>query len=200
MTNCIFTGHCTEEPICNASCPILVQTSYLLELNGLKFSNPVFRMTEEEVNKHVKVLSECQGKISSVVVSSGNFTNQSADVLAYCAICEHWKGSQLHSTVYNLKFAQYIEAIQKSWNSNDSEVEMIKIWVAKAKVLIISNLDFVNFKEFQSQILLSLIQSRVNSDGTTIIVTPPISSLVGEGQFFGKLTDMLSRQKVGEQL
>ena len=202
MVNCIFTGHCTEESVCNASCPILAQTSYLLERNGLKFNNPVFRMTEDEVNKYSKVLASAQGRTASVIVSSGSFTNQAADALTYCAICEHWKGSQLHCTVFNLKFAQYIEAIQKSWsfNSDSSEIDYIKIWAANAQVLIISNLDFVNFKDFQCQTLLSLIQSRINTDLTTVVVTPPISSLVGDGQFFARLTDMLTKQKVGENL
>lgn len=200
MHNCIFTGHCTEEPLCNTSCPILAQTSYLMERNGLKLSNPVFKMTEAEVNKYTSLLAEAQGKTASVVVSNGGFTNQAADALTYCAICEHWKGSQLHCTVYNLKFAQYIEALQKSWNSDSSDADYIKIWATNAQVLIISNIDFVNFKDFQCQTILSLLQARANTDLTTIVVTPPISSLVGDGKFFSTLTGMLTRQKVGEQV
>ena len=60
----------------------------------------------------------------------------------------------------------------------------------------IKNIDYVNFKDFQCQTLLSLMQSRANSDLTTIIVSPPVKSLVGEGQFFAKLTDIISKQKV----
>jgi len=201
MHNCIFTGHCIEAS-CNTSCPILAQTSYLLERNGIKMNNPVFKMSEEEVIKYARILEEAKGSVASVVVSNGSFTNLAADALTYCAICENWKGSQLHCTVYNLKFAQYIEAMQRSWsfNSDSSEVDYIKIWATDASVLIISNLDFVNFKDFQCQTLLSLIQSRINADKTTIIVTPTISSLVGDGQFFSRLTDMLTKQKVGENL
>lgn len=201
MYNCIFNGHCTEEYLCTQACPILAQTTYLLEdLNGFKMSNPVFRMTEAEISKYSKILTQSKGDIRSVIVSTNSFTNQAADALTYCAICDNWKGSQLHSVVYNLKFAQYVEAVQKSWSSNDSESENMKIWASGAKVLIISHLDFVNFKDFQSQLLLSLIQSRVNTDLTTIIVTPPTSSLVGDGQFFARLTDMLTKQKVGDNL
>lgn len=202
MYNCIFTGHCTEDQLCNTSCPILAQTSYLLERNGIKMNNPVFKMSESEVKKYSSILAQANGQMASVVVSNGSFTNQAADALTYCAICEHWKGSQLHCTVYNLKFAQYIEALQKSWsfNSDSSEVDYIKIWATSAQVLVISNIDFVNFKDFQCQTLLSLIQSRMGSDLTTIVVTPTISSLVGDGQFFSRLTDMLTKQKVGEGL
>lgn len=202
MHNCIFNGHCTEENLCNTSCPILAQTSYLLERNNISMNNSVFKMSSEEIQKYTKLLALAEGKTASVIVSGGSFTNQAADALTYCAICEHWKGSQLHCTVYNLKFAQYIEALQKSWsfNSDSSEVDYMKIWATEAQVLIISNIDFINFKDFQCQTLLSLLQSRIGTNLTTIVVSPPTSSLVGEGQFFSRLTDMLKKQKVGDNL
>lgn len=202
MYNCIFNGHCIEETPCNGSCPALAQTSYLLERNDIKMSNPVFRMSQTEMNNCFDILNKCIGKTASVIVPSGEFTNQTADALTYCAICQNWRGSQLHCTVYNLKFAQYLEAIQSSWSFNgfdgSDRLEQIKIWVSHARVLIISNLDFVNFKDFQSQTLLSLLQSRVGMDLTTIVVTPTVSALVGEGQFFSRLTNILSKQKVGD--
>lgn len=203
MYNCIFTGHCIEEQPCNTSCPALAQTSYLLERNDIKMSNPVFKMSEVEMQKYYNILNESSGKTTSVIVSNGDFTNQTADALTYCAICENWRGSQLHCTVYNLKFTQYLETLQSSWSFSDDssdKVSQMKIWVANARVLIISNLDFINFKDFQSQTLLSLLQSRVGMDLTTIVVTPPMSSLVGDGQFFARLTSMLAKQKVGENL
>lgn len=201
MVNCIYNGHCIEESPCNASCPVLAQTSYLLERNDIKMTSPVFKMSESEMNYYADILAKSQGKTASVVVSNGEFTNQTADALTYCAICENWRGSQLHCTVYNLKFTQYLETLQGSWsfgNDDLDKVNQIKIWVANAKVLIVSNLDFVNFKDFQSQTLLSLLQSRVGLNLTTIVVTPTISSLVGEGQFFSRLTSILTKQKVGD--
>lgn len=203
MYNCIFTGHCIEEEECNTSCPALAQTSYLLERNEIKMSSPVFKMTDSELKKYSKILFDSAGKTTSVIVPNGDFTNQAADALTYCAICENWRGSQLHCTVYNLKFNQYLETIQGSWSFGDDtsdKLSQIKIWVAHARVLIVSNLDFINFKDFQSQTLLSLLQSRVSLDKSTIVVTPPITSLVGEGQFFAKLTSILQKQKVGEAI
>lgn len=201
MYNCIFTGHCIEDTPCNTSCPALAQTSYLLERNDIKMSNPVFKMSDSELNRYYNILNESAGRTTSVVVPNGDFTNQTADALTYCAICENWRGSQLHCTVYNLKFTQYLETIQSSWSFGDDssdKVNQMKIWVANARVLIVSNIDFVNFKDFQSQTLLSLLQSRLGMDRTTIVVTPPISSLVGDGQFFSRLTGILSKQKVGD--
>lgn len=201
MHNCIFNGHCMEEQPCNTSCPALAQTSYLLERNDIKMTSPVFKMSEADVNRYCNILHNSLGKTSSVVVPNGEFTNQTADALTYCAICENWRGSQLHCTVYNLKFAQYLETLQSSWsfgNDANDTVSQMKIWVSHARVLIVSNLDFINFKDFQSQTLLSLLQSRVGIDLTTIVVTPTISSLVGEGQFFSRLTSILTKQKVGD--
>lgn len=203
MYNCIFTGHCIEEQPCNTSCPTLAQTSYLLERNDIKMTSPVFKMSDAELRKYYKVLYDSAGKTTCAVVANGDFTNQAADALTYCAICENWRGSQLHCTVYNLKFNQYLETIQSSWSFGDDssdKVSQMKIWVSHARVLIVSNLDFINFKDFQSQTLLSLLQSRVSLDMSTIIVSPPINSLVGDGQFFVKLTSILSRQKVGDDL
>ena len=203
MYNCIFSGHCTEDYACNMSCPVIAETSYLLERNGIGMNNSVFKMTDAQLTKYRNILNEASGKISSVIVSSGDFTNQAADALTYCAICDNWRGSQLHCTVYNLKFAQYIESMKSSWSYSDDSsdtMEQTKIWISHAKVLIISNLDFINFKDFQCQVLLSLLQSRASVDQTTIIVSPSVNSLVGEGQFFAKMTSIISKQKVGETL
>ena len=202
MYNCIFNGHCTEDGLCNASCPILAQTSYLLERNGITMNSPVFKMSAEELTKYNKLLSLASGKLASVIVSGSSFTNLASDALTYCAICSNWKGSQLHCTTYNLKFAQYIDSLQKSWSSanSDETSSYMEVWAAAAKVLIISNIDFINFKDFQCQKLLSLLQVRENPEMTTIIVSPTVSSLVGEGRFFGRLTDIITKQRVGDSV
>lgn len=193
MYNCIFSGHCVEVQ-CDKSCPILAQTSYLLDRNEISMNSPVFKMGKDEISKYSKILEESQGKIK--VISEVN-TSLAADYIVYCAICNKWKGSQLHCNVYNLKFSRYIEQLQKSWgyNADSTEVEYVKIWANTANILIISSLDYVNFKDFQSQTLLSLLQSRTNTDLTTIVVAPPLSNLVGDGPFFSRLTEVLSRQK-----
>lgn len=201
MYNCIFNGHCIEETSCNASCPVLAQTSYLLERNDIKMTNPVFSMSDKELSKYFNILSQAAGRTACVTVPAGEFTNKTADALTYCAICDNWRGSQLHCTVYNLKFAQYLDTLQSSWSFGSDSSDMVnqmKVWIANARVLIVSNLDFINFKDFQSQTLLSLLQSRVGMDLTTIVVTPTLSSLVGEGQFFSRLTSILTKQKVGD--
>lgn len=202
MVDCPFTEQCIEKGECTQACPVYVQSSYLLERNNIALSNPVVRLPRAEIQKYNRILDQSDSKLSAYIVGNGDFTNQAADALTYCAICRNWRGSQLHCTVYNLRFGQYLEATQQSWSfrGNDAadKVEQMKIWVTGAKVLIISNLDFINFKDFQSQTLLSLLQTRIDSNLTTIVVIPPLSSLVGEGQFFSRLTSILNRMKVGD--
>ena len=175
---------------------MLAQTSYLLERNGIGMNSDVFKAKPELIEKYSNLLDRCKGSIRTVLES--NSTTFVADLLTYCGICQTWKGSQLHCVTYNLKFSQYIDALQKSWNAGNgqpSDADYMKIWSESAKILIISNIDYVNFRDFQCQTLLTLLQNRMNSELTTIIVSPPISNLVGDGPFFNRLTDMLKKQK-----
>ena len=168
-----------------------------MDRNELSFRNSAIRMSNDDFERYFKILHDSEYQVKSLISIN---TMQDADRLTYCSICENWRGSQLHCTVYNLKFARYIEEVQKSWghNNTNSAAEYMKIWADSAKVLIISNIDFVNFKEFQSQLFLSLIQQRMSAELTTIIVTPKVSSLVGDGPFFARLTEILNACKVVE--
>ena len=194
MNNCIFAGHCTRM-ICDNSCPTYVETKYLLDRNDIKISSPVFSQSKESLSKCQNLLD--QAKSQSLVTAISQDTAELSNNLTYCAICQNWKGCQLHCTVYHLKFYKYIELTKKSWsNSNDNtDLEYMNIWAQSAKVLIISNLDFVNFKTFECQSLLNLLQSRTNEGKATIVVSPKISSLVGgrDTPFFSLLTNMLSK-------
>lgn len=194
MKDCIFSGHCMELR-CDRSCPALVQTTYLLERNGIPINSNVFKTDPVQVNKTLKLLDDVKGSFRVVLDSD---TAARATLLTYCSICQNWKGSQLHCVVYHLKYSQYIDELQSSWKGGESEeLSYMKIWVKSAKVLIISGIDFVNFKNFNCQTLLELIQQRSsNPDNTTIVVSPKLSSLVGDGGFFGQLVDRLSKAVV----
>lgn len=186
MHNCIFTPHCTEL-VCDRSCPMYVETSYLLERNGITMDSNVFKATDSMIAQATKILGTFASTTGGVVVESSNTdTIAVAELLTYCAICQNWSGSGLHCTVYNLRFSRFLEEMKKSWSNKDTEVfEYMQIWADTAKVLIISNLDFVNFKDFESQTLLNLIQNRMTNKLTTIIVSPPAKSLLSNhGMFF----------------
>ena len=192
MYNCIFSGHCTNLS-CDKSCPTLDESTYLVDRNHIPMSSDVFNAPPDKLNKYIKLLEQADGNQHTLIT---NDTVRAAELLTYCSICQNWKGSRLHCTVYNLKFSQYVEAIQNSWSSKveTEQLEYMKIWASSAKVLIISNIDYVNFRDFQCQTLLTLLQTRASSEYTTVIVSPPTTMLVGEGQFFQRLCVLLSAE------
>ena len=188
MYNCIFNAHCTEV-FCDKSCPTLVETSYLLERNGISMSSFVFSESQKNIDKMLSVLDKSKNRLGAYVANDSLNTVQAAELLSYCAICQNWKGSRLHCNVYNLKYSKYLEELKKSWSmkSEPESLEYMRIWSESAKVLIVSNIDYVNFGDFESQTLLNLIQNRMTGDLTTIIVTPPLKDLVsGKPSIFFK--------------
>lgn len=194
MNKCMFTGHCIKSK-CDQSCPAFIESSFLLEQNGIGINSGVFHAEPTAITKYNKFIENSEGKIQTVIAKN---TNMVAELITYCGICKYWKGSRLHTLVYNLKLSQYLEGIQNSWSSasNADDLEYQKIWISKAKLLIISNIDFVNFKDFQCQTLLSLLQSRDKPELGTIIVSPQTHSLVGSGLFFNRLQETLGRTTV----
>lgn len=194
MNKCMFSGHCIKAT-CDQSCPAYVESSFLLEQNGIGFNSGVFHTDPATLNKYGKYVEGCEGKLQTVIAKN---TNSVAELITYCGICKYWRGSRLHTSVYNLKLSQYLDGVQNSWSSNSNldDLEYQKIWVAKAKLLVISNIDFVNFKDFQCQTLLSLLQSREKPELGTIIVSPQTKSLVGSGLFFNRLQETLGRSTV----
>ena len=199
MNNCIFTAHCTEA-ICDKSCPILVETSYLLERNGISMNSSVFKSINDKgsnlsaLNKFADDADNCTNSLG--VLRTKN-TVKYSELLTYIEICRNWKGSRLHCNVYNLKYSKFIEDTKQSWTTKfePENLEYIRIWSNTAKVLIISNLDYVNFKDFECQTLLTLIQSRQSSHLTTIIIIPE-SNLIGDSKFLGKLTEIFRESEV----
>lgn len=184
MNDCIFTPHCTQL-FCDRSCPILVETSYLLERNEISLSNPVFYKYSTLIDPVIHVLDQHQGQVTRVcdkstpelsrAAKSCNLdTIQLADLLTYCAICRSWKGSQLHCTVYNLRYSRYMQELKASWTSGaESEtLQFMRIWAETAKTLVISNFDYVKFGDYECQIILNLIQARRSKNLTTLIVGP----------------------------
>ena len=186
----MFTGFCVNGE-CDKSCPDYVESTYLLERNRISFNSNVFHADPKLVQKYFNIINNSENRLSTVIA---NNTNEAAELLTYCGICKHWKHSRLNVVVYNLRFSQYVDNIQKSWNgkANSEESEYSEIWAKKAKLLIISNIDYVNFKEFQCTTLLKLIQNREADGLSTIIVSPQINALAGDGNFFTQLKKMLT--------
>lgn len=199
MNNCIFTPHCTEG-LCDKSCPILVETSYLLERNGINMNSPVFNIASDKslnLSQLAKFVTDCECYTNSVCVCKAKNTIKLAEVLTYLLICRNWKGSRLHCNVYNLKYSKFIEDTKQSWNTKTEpeSLEYMRIWANTSKILVVSNMDYVNFRDFECQTLLTLIQSRQSNHLPTVLVLPD-STLVGDSKFLGKLTAMFRESEV----
>lgn len=202
MFNCIFTSHCTE-PFCDKSCPILVETSYLLERNGIDLNNPVFKEMYPYLDSVLKQLDKTTSGVQTFFVNSKDSVKV-ADFLTYCEICRNWKGSRLHCTVYNIKYSRYLDMLKKSWGlkNEPEDLEYARIWIDTCKVLVVSNMDYVKFGDFETQTLLNILQQRSSGDKKTIIVTPKLDRLVSGGSgtanlFFESLKQILNANKVG---
>ena len=191
MQNCIFSGHCSQQ-VCDKSCPILAETTNLLERNNILMTSEVFNTPKDRLEQFSSIVDSAEGKLRTVISKD---TVRDADLITYCSICKNWKGSRLHCTVYNLRYSQYIDMMQKSWSSKSepTELEYMRIFANSAKILVISNIDYVNFRDFQCQTLLTLLQSRASNGYTTIIVSPPVTSLVGDSPFFARLTEIIKK-------
>lgn len=185
MYNCIFTPYCMETT-CDKACPAYVQTSYLLERNGISFNSPVFKATPQAIKRLNSVLTKFDGTTGGLVVKAPADTMYVSELLTYCAICRNWQGSALHCTVYNLKFAKFLDDTQKSWSLKEApeNLEYARIWSESAKVLIISNFDYVTFNDFACQTILNLIQTRSANGLTTILVSPDPNNLLSNKSVF----------------
>ena len=185
----MFSGHCVE-PICDRSCPSFTESSFLLEVNGIAITNPVFRSDIKDIEKAKAFIEKAK---SGTLVIEYNDTTVLSNLVTYCAICQHWFGSRLHVPVYSLKLSQHIDAIQKTWNTRgtDDKLEQVQIWVQKAKILIVSAIDYINFNDFQAQTLLGIIHDRKSEGLTTIIVSPEVDTLLGKGAIYNRMKLLL---------
>lgn len=203
MYNCIFTPHCTES-FCDQSCPILVETSYLLERNKIDMNSSVFKDLNYLVDPVMKDLAKTESGVQTFIVNSKDSVKV-AEFITFCEICKNWKGSRLHCTVYNLKYSRYLDDLKKSWSmkGEPESLEYTKIWIDTCKVLVVSNMDYVKFGDFETQTLLNIIQSRSSSDKKTIIISPPLNRLVTSGSgtninfFFDSLKQIMNSSRAG---
>lgn len=193
---------------CTEACPVYTVTNYLLKKNRLIGTKVASMITDKDI-KRCQKLFEDEARHSEFVVispSNGRSTAELADIITYYGICMMWKGSGLETVIYNLNFAIYQEEMRKSWGVSNSDSytdydfanSMIesKSESGVENVLIVSGIDYVNFKDHTCETFLQLIGKRTAQHLPLIIVSPNTSSLIGEGPFFGRLTDVLNKHRV----
>lgn len=198
MYECLFSPNCTED-ICDRACPILAQTSYLMSLNSLDIKCPSIRLQKGNpamFDKAVKFFEKLDSSQSLYGVVKCDSTISAAELITYIGICKHWKGSRLHASVFGLQFSKYIDMMKQSWNYKveSDDLQYLKIWAEQSKLLVISNIDYVNFGDFECQTLLNLLQYREGNHLQTVIVAPK-TSLFGKSNFLPVLTSKIDNKK-----
>lgn len=188
VTDCVFDSFCTKS-LCDRSCPQWAQMDYLMMRNGLTSSSRPFKMKMDSLQKYIDLYEAVQGSSCAVVCSD---PVKSSEVMSYVSVCNNWNGSAMRVRSYHLLFSKYIQSVQAGWNGKKSdETDYMDIWSKSSNVLVVSDVDYVNFKDFQSQALLQLMQDREREGKTTIIFCPKLDSLSGSGKLFNLLVSKL---------
>lgn len=188
VKECPFSGQCTDLE-CDLSCPKYTELTYLLERNRINLKSNVFSVSETLIQKAQAILHTDK----DLIVLESTKTIDTSNLLAYLSCCERWKGNCLNCSVYHLSYSEHIDSVQRSWSVKDTPdaLEYEQIWMGYASILIISNLDYIQFKDFQAQTLLNLLHNRERDGKKTVIVSPKIENLIGKGQFFDLLKSKL---------
>lgn len=195
---CIFSASCMD-PVCDRSCPTFVQTTFLLDQNEIELQNKCFRSGYEAVNKALRIIDKAE-KNRLVIIEAANTVN-AADLYTYCGICKHWKNSRCHTVVYNLRLSKYFKLEKDKYDNKArpqdprKDPEYMSIWAEKAKLLVISAFDYVDFTTRNCEFFLNLIQERNKEGFATIIVCPVGRKITGyPSELLGKLQDLLKEK------
>lgn len=192
MHDCIYTPYCTYKQ-CDLACPNRAEVNCWFKRCRLDMSNNCLHTNIRNIEKAEDLLSNKYGE--TVWFPTDN-PSDASDTICYVAICKYGKGTALGNGIYNLDFAKFIDMIKESWNTHfetDNLVQM-RVWSLSANYLVISNLDYVRFQDFESQTLLRLLNDRRDYTKTTVVVTSK-EPLVGSGNFFPRLTSLLKGVK-----
>lgn len=190
VSDCMFSPYCCAT-LCDRSCPKWAQTDYLLMRNGLSYSSRPFRMKQSSLDKYISVYEKACSCGSTVTVTCKDAVKV-AEVMSYVAVCNTWQGSAMRVKCYHLLYSQYLESVQSSFGGRMNEdAQYAELWSKSCNVLVISGIDYVNFKDFQSQKLLQLLQDRERKRKATIIVSPKVENIMGGGKMYDLLLSKL---------
>ena len=93
---------------------------------------------------------------------------------------------------------EYINKLQQSWGMSapDDDLEYTQIFIEKCKVLVVSNIDYVQFKDFHAQTLLNMAHNRKLHNQTTLVVSPDMNRLIGSGPFFVRMKEVFGKELI----
>ena len=191
---CPFSSQC-ERAFCDYSCGKNVLFDVMMKKSEIK-PQDVGAISVKLRDKVKQDLAKFKGSTIYITANRGN--KMLGDIyawLAACKLCPYY-GSDV--TVYHLKYSKYLEQLRQSWATKYEPEELIeaRCFVNTARVLVVSSLEYVQYKDFESQTLFSLLGERsYNRDFTTIVIGPEINTWLGphitRSQFANRLGIML---------
>lgn len=184
MKQCIGSADC-ENRICDKSCPFFATSANLLEKNAITMKHRALQMTKIEKDFFEKAIQRAErSNFCTLAYVSPGTTGMVADKLTYYAICKYHSKSQMHVWVYNLNFTEYTEGIRNSWETGrrSDRIQDMDIYIESTKLLIVSGLEYLTFRDFECQTLLKIIEKRRQLNLPIVIVSRIKSGLQGYGQ------------------
>lgn len=191
---CPFSSQC-ERAFCDYSCGKNVLFDVMMKKSQIK-PQDVGAISVKLRDKVKQDLAKFKGSTIYIIANRGN--KMLGDIyawLAACKLCPYY-GSDV--TVYHLKYSKYLEQLRQSWATKYEPEELIeaRCFINTARVLVVSSLEYVQYKDFESQTLFSLLGERsYNREFTTIVVGPEINTWLGphitRSQFANRLGIML---------
>lgn len=191
---CPFSSQC-ERAFCDYSCGKNVLFDVMMKKSEIK-PQDVGAISVKLRDKVKQDLTKFKGSTIYITANRGN--KMLGDIyawLAACKLCPYY-GSDV--TVYHLKYSKYLEQLRQSWATKYEPEELIeaRCFINTARVLIVSSLEYVQYKDFESQTLFSLLGERsYNREFTTIVIGPEINTWLGphiiRSQFANRLGIML---------
>lgn len=192
---CIYSSYCNRE-YCDMSCVKNAMTTILLEKSSIKLSDDVYQVCESDKEKCWNFISSHEGQVMCV---HNNNPSKYADIYTFACICNMAVGHGATVSVYHLNYTKYLEDIRRSWTYGMSgALREVQAFTTSCKILIISHLDYCNFREFECQTLLNLLQDRSDSSYTTLLVLKDIQLLSGSGAFLVPLKSRLKEALIND--
>lgn len=193
---CPFSSQC-ERAFCDYSCGKNVLFDVMMKKSEIK-PQDVGAISVKLRDKVKQDLAKFKGSTIYITANRGN--KMLGDIyawLAACKLCPYY-GSDV--TVYHLKYSKYLEQLRQSWATKYEPEELVeaRCFINTARVLIVSSLEYVQYKDFESQTLFSLLGERsYNREFTTIVIGPEINTWLGphitRSQFANRLGIMLEK-------
>ena len=191
---CPFSSQC-ERAFCDYSCGKNVLFDVMMKKSEIK-PQDVGAISVKLRDKVKQDLAKFKGSTIYITANRGN--KMLGDIyawLAACKLCPYY-GSDV--TVYHLKYSKYLEQLRQSWATKYEPEQLIeaRCFINTARVLVVSSLEYVQYKDFESQTLFSLLGERsYNREFTTIVIGPEINTWLGphitRSQFANRLGIML---------